>query len=147
MKYFDKYNSKKLVAQSLKEEYENYCYSTNGNGFYKFDNLEDASSFMVVSNSKSYMVEKYFNSENYIGLSTRISYSINGDFYSVGENVFLKPQEDQKDLEPIKSYEGFVFANGQQVELTQINAEYIYQNCKNAIENACYSQVTVANEQ
>lgn len=148
MKYFDKYNSKVATAKGLKEEYERYCAETKGNGLYRFENLEDASSFIVVHNNKSYMVEKYFNDESYIGLATRISYDNGESFYSVGENIFLKPQpENENQLEPIKSYEGFVFSNGQEVELTQINARYIYQTCKDAIENACFDQVAVAAEQ
>lgn len=148
MRYFDKYNLKQVAPQQLKEEYENFCSTTNGNGLYRFENLEDASSFLVVSKDKSYLVEKCYNSQDYIGLSTRISYTSNGDFYSVGENVFLKPQmEDEVKVEPIKSYEGFVISNGEQFELTQINAQFIYQGCRSAIEDACNVQAPIAAEQ
>ena len=66
----------------------------------------------------------------------------------MGENVFLKPQtEDEGKVEPIKSYEGFVISNGEQFELTQINAQFIYQGCKDAIENACATQDAIIAEQ
>ena len=150
MNFFEKYNLRKTRPEFIINEYNSCCASADGDGTYRFENLEDASSFLIVGKRGSFLVERFYqNQEEYMGASTRISYQNDAGFYSVGENVFLKSktEEDDELREPIKSYEGFVISNGSLVDLTAINAEYIFQNSKISIERTCAEQPSVASEQ
>lgn len=151
MKYFDKYNLKDTRPEFITNEYDSFCQSTSGvYGTYRFENLENASSFLIAGKRGSFLVERFSQGqENYIGMSTRISYRNEAGFYSVAENTFLKTQKESKEEEivPIKSYEGFIISNGNLVDLTSINAEYIFDSCKTSIERTCAEQPVATCEQ
>ena len=151
MKFFDKYNLKDTRPEFITSEYDFFCQTANGvYGLYKFDNLEDSSSSLIVGKRGSFLVERFSQgTEKYMGSSTRISYRNEAGFYSVAENTFLKTQKESEGEEfaPIKSYEGFIFANGSVVDLTSINAEYIFDSCKTSIERTNAEQPVATSEQ
>lgn len=134
MKYFEKYDPKTIDGEKIKSDYKTIGYFAKGRGITQINNLEDATTTIFAFDNKKLLVENYVNAQNEIPLSTRISYKVNDNFYSVAENVSVTSLKDSSEtVQAQPTYEGFVVCNDSVIDLTTINAEYIYRMSQTSI--------------
>lgn len=141
MEFLDKYFANTIYPDFIQSNYQKIVADFVIPGGYDLGKIDGASAKVYVTKDKGqgsvkYLVENYYQIENYIGNATNICFEKNGQFFSVAERIFTSFDRITGELfGPVETFSGFTIdGSGQAYALDKGTSQLTYEGGCNAID-------------